>query len=96
LFRDIADPLNYDDAALHDARIRGLAKRIELVTTEDAGDRANGGDCEITLEMADGQRHVLPTSAVKGSPKNPFTFEDGIAKFRQWTHRIIPKHNRRN
>jgi hypothetical protein len=26
---------------------------------------------------------------VKGSPKNPFTFNDGIAKFRQRTRRII-------
>jgi hypothetical protein len=26
---------------------------------------------------------------VKGSLRNPFTFEDGVAKFRQWTRRII-------
>jgi hypothetical protein len=42
--------------------------------------------------MADGDRHVLPTRAVKGSSANPFTFDDGIAKFRQWTRRIIPGH----
>ena len=91
LFRDISDPLNYNDAAIADPRIRDLAKRVELVTTDDAGDRANGGDCDITLEMADGKRHLLPTRAVKGSPRNPFTFDDGIAKFRQWTRRIIPE-----
>jgi 2-methylcitrate dehydratase PrpD len=90
LFRDIADPLNYNEAAIRDPQIRGLAKQVELVTTDDAGDRANGGDCEITLEMADGTRFVLPTRAVKGSPQHPFTFDDGIAKFRQWTRRIIP------
>jgi 2-methylcitrate dehydratase PrpD len=91
LFRDISDPLNYDEAAIRDRRIRDLAKQVELVTTDDAGDRASGGDCEITLEMADGDRHVLPTRAVKGSARNPFTFDDGIAKFRQWTRRIIPE-----
>jgi 2-methylcitrate dehydratase PrpD len=91
LFRDLSDPLNYDEAAIRDNRIRDLAKRVELVSARDAGDRASGGDCEITLEMADGKHPVLPTRAVKGSPGNPFTFEDGIAKFRQWTRRIIPE-----
>jgi 2-methylcitrate dehydratase PrpD len=91
LFLDISDPLNYDDAAIRDSRIRELAKRVELVTTADAGDRASGGDCEIVLEMAGGERYVLPTRAVKGSPSDPFTFDDGIAKFRQWTRRIIPE-----
>ena len=89
LFRDISDPLNYDEAVIRDRKIRDLGKRVELITTDDAGDRLNGGDCEITLEMADGARHVLPARAVKGSPKNPFTFDDGIAKFRRWTRRII-------
>jgi 2-methylcitrate dehydratase PrpD len=90
LFRDISDPLEYDEAAIHDAGIRDLVKRVELVTADDAGDRASGGECEITLDMADGDRHVLPTRAVKGASANPFTFDDGIAKFRQWTRRIIP------
>jgi 2-methylcitrate dehydratase PrpD len=91
LFRDISDPLNYDEAAIRDRRIRTLAKQVEVVTADDAGDRASGGDCEIALEMAHGERHLLPTRAVKGSPRNPFTFNDGIAKFRQWTRRIIPE-----
>ncbi|HTF43744.1 MAG TPA: MmgE/PrpD family protein [Terriglobales bacterium] len=91
LFRDISDPLNYDDTAIHDRRIRDLAQRVELVTTDGAGDRANGGDCEITLETAGAEHYVLPTRTVKGFPGNPFTFDDGIAKFRQWTRRIIPE-----
>jgi 2-methylcitrate dehydratase PrpD len=90
LFRDISDPLEYDETAIHDARIRDLARRVELIAADRAGDRASGGDCEITLDMVDGERHVLPTRGVKGSSTNPFTFEDGIAKFRQWTRRIIP------
>ena len=90
LFRDISDPLNYDEAAVDDVRIRALAKRIGFTAAEDVGDRANGGDCEITLELSDGKRHVLPTRAVKGSSKDPFTFDDAIAKFRHWTRRIIP------
>lgn len=84
------------EAAIRDRRIRDLARQVELVTTENAGDRARGGDSEITLEIIDGERHVLPTRAVKGSPSNPFTFDDGIAKFRQWTRRIISKSNRWN
>ena len=91
LFRNISDPLTYDETAIRDGKIRDLAKRVQLVTTDDAGDRANGGDCEITLEMVGGERHILPTKAVKGSPSLPFTFDDGIVKFRQWTRRIIPE-----
>jgi hypothetical protein len=40
--------------------------------------------------MADGKHPVLLTRAVKGSPESPFTFEGGIAEFRQCTRRIIP------
>jgi 2-methylcitrate dehydratase PrpD len=90
LWRDISDPLNYDEEAVRDPGIRALARRVELVVADRAGDRASGGDCEIALDMSDGTRHVLPTRAVKGSPGNPFTFDDGIAKFRQWTRRLIP------
>jgi 2-methylcitrate dehydratase PrpD len=60
LFLDISDPLNYNEASVRDGRIRDLAKRVELVTTNDAGDRANGGDCENTLKMANGDRYALP------------------------------------
>ena len=72
----------YQDSRPGDA---GRARR-----GRDAGDQPRGGDCEITLEMVSGDRHVLPTRAVKGSSEDPFTFDDGIAKFRQWTRRIIP------
>ena len=90
LDEDANDPLNYDEEAVRDPRIRELARQIALIATDRAGDRARGGDCEILLEMSDGRRHVLPTRSVKGSPGNPLTFDDGVAKFRQWTRRIIP------
>jgi 2-methylcitrate dehydratase PrpD len=89
LFRDISDPLNYDDEAIRDSDIRHLAKQVKLVTTDDAGDRMHGGNCEITLETLDEKRYVLPSRSVKGSQDHPFTFEDSVAKFRQWTRRII-------
>lgn len=89
LTRDLTDPLNYDDGAVRDPNIRALAARVELVAAEDAGDRANGGDCEVTVEMTDGQRYVLPSRAVKGSARDRYTFEDGAEKFRRWTHRVI-------
>ena len=90
LSRDISIPSTTIEAAVHDAGIRALARRIEFKAADDAGDRANGGDCEITLELSNGKRHVLRTRAVKGSSKSPFTFDDAAAKFRQWTKRIIP------
>ena len=89
LFRDLTDPLNYDDAAVNDPKIRSLAKRIELVAADDVGDRANGGTCEVTIAMTDGHRYVLPSRAVKGSGRDRYTWDDGAEKFRRWTRRII-------
>jgi 2-methylcitrate dehydratase PrpD len=71
LFRDLSDPLNYDESAIRDNRIRALAKRVELVSADDVGDRASDGDCEITLEMADGKHHVLPTRRGERFIKEP-------------------------
>ena len=88
LTRDISDPLNYDDAALSDPVVRDLAKRIEFIPAEDAGDRALGGNAEVTLEIA-GETHVLPTRAVRGTGSHPYQWEDGVEKFHRFTRRII-------
>jgi len=89
LFRDLMDPLNFDEAAVKDPKIRELAKNTELIVANDVGDRAHGGNCEITLEMNDGQKFVLPTKAPKGSGRDPYTFDECEEKFRRWTKRVI-------
>ena len=88
LTRDISDPLLYSEEALEDPMVRDLAKRVELIPTEYAGDSDFGGNSEVTLELG-GERHVIPTRAVKGSRRDPFTWDDGVAKFHRFTRSIL-------
>ena len=87
LTRDLSNPLDYNDAAVQDPVVATWpAHRI----------RAPGGcpgrpcslQAEILLEYA-GQRYTLPTQPHKGSPHNPFTWDDVCDKFRRFTASII-------
>lgn len=90
LLRDLSDPLAYNDAAIHDPAIRALAQRIELVTLPEAphdGPTALLAELEIAYA---GQTYPLTTQPHKGSPRNPFTWEELAAKFRRFTASILP------
>jgi 2-methylcitrate dehydratase PrpD len=89
LLRDLANPLVYDDAAIHDPTIRALAQRIELVTLENAPHESPAAlMAELILDYA-GQAYTLTTQPHKGSPRNPFTWDEVCAKFRRFTASII-------
>jgi 2-methylcitrate dehydratase PrpD len=89
LTRDLSNPLVYNDAAVRDPVVRDLAQRIELVPLEDAPhDGPASLQAEILLEYA-GQRYTLATQPHKGSPHNPFTWEEVCDKFRRFTASII-------
>ena len=81
--RDLSNPLNYDDAAVQDSVIRGLAQRIELISAE--ADLANP---EVIIEL-DGETHTLSTGPYKGSPRNPFTWDDMREKFTRYAGQVI-------
>jgi 2-methylcitrate dehydratase PrpD len=81
--RDLSNPLNYDDAAVSDAEIRRLAQRVELSTAD-----ANLADPEVIVEL-DGQRYTLATGPYKGSPRNPFTWDDGREKFTRYAGQVL-------
>src|SRR5262245_12917831 len=89
LTRDLSNPLVYNDEAVRDPVVRALAQRIELVTLEDAGHEGPASlQAEIVLEYA-GQHITLTTQPHKGSPHNPFTWEEVCDKFRRCTASII-------
>jgi 2-methylcitrate dehydratase PrpD len=85
VLRDLSNPLNYDDAAVNDPAIRSLAQRIELVSGE--ADLANP---EVIIEV-DGQSHTLSTGPYKGSPRNPFTWDDMREKFGRYAGQVIDR-----
>ena len=89
LTRDMANPLVYDHDAVWDPVVRDLAQRIELEPLDDARHEAPGvWPAEVLLECA-GQRHTLRTRAYKGSPQNPFTWDEACEKFRRYTASIL-------
>jgi 2-methylcitrate dehydratase PrpD len=89
LARDLSNPLVYDDAVVRDPVVRGLAQRIELVPVEAAEHATPGAyPTEVLLEC-DGRSETLPTRPHKGSPRNPFTWDEICEKFRRFTATII-------
>jgi 2-methylcitrate dehydratase PrpD len=89
LTRDLSDPLVYNDAAVRDPLVRDLARRIELVPLEDGSHDAPGvWPAEILIECG-AERHTLHTRPYKGSPPNPFTWDEACEKFRRYTASII-------
>jgi 2-methylcitrate dehydratase PrpD len=89
LTRDMADPLVYDLEAVRDPIVRDLARRIELVPDAGAAHETPGfWPAEIVVECG-GRHHAVRTRPHKGSPANPFTWEEAGEKFRRYTASIL-------
>jgi 2-methylcitrate dehydratase PrpD len=89
LTRDMSSPLVYDDATVRDPLVRDLARAIELQPLEDARHEAPGvWPAEVLVECA-GQRYTRRTRPHKGSPPNPFTWDEVCEKFRRYTASIL-------
>jgi 2-methylcitrate dehydratase PrpD len=89
LTRDLSNPLVYNDEAVRDPVVRDLARRIELIPVE-APVHAEPGvyPGEVLLECH-GRSYTLPTKPHKGSPRNPFTWDEICHKFRRFTASMI-------
>ena len=89
LTRDMSDPLVYDADAVADPVVRDLARRIELVPEEIGGHDTPGfWPAEIVVECG-GRRCALRTGPHKGSPADPFTWDEAAEKFRRYTASIL-------
>lgn len=85
LTRDLSDPLVYTAEAVHDPAVRDLANRIELVAdAELAHTAADNFQARIVIEHH-GRTDTLTTRPHKGSPRNPFTWDEMVGKFRRYT-----------
>jgi 2-methylcitrate dehydratase PrpD len=89
LTRDMSDPLVYDLEAVEDPIVRDLARRIELVAADAvAHDTTGFWPAEIVIECV-GRRHAVRTRPHKGSPADPFTWEEACEKFGRYAAPIL-------
>jgi 2-methylcitrate dehydratase PrpD len=89
LTRDMSNPLVYDADAVADPVVRDLARRIELVPLKEEPHDAPGfWPAEILVECG-GRRHTTQTRPHKGSPSNPFTWDEVSEKFRRYTASVL-------
>jgi 2-methylcitrate dehydratase PrpD len=84
LARDLANPLAYNEDAVHDPAVRALAQRIELIADDTLAGAADRLQAIIVIEDAE-QTYTLHTRPHKGSPRNPFTWDEISGKFRRYT-----------
>jgi 2-methylcitrate dehydratase PrpD len=89
LTRDMANPLVYDEGAVHDPLVRDLARRIELEPHEET-DQAppHVWPAEVIIECG-GRGHTLRTRPHKGAPSNPFTWAEACEKFQRYTASVL-------
>ncbi len=85
LTRDMSNPLVYDQTAIEDPLVRKLAAHMELVVDQSVHDLF---PAEVTITCGD-KTFTKLTSAHKGSPHNPLTWEDACEKFGRYTRTII-------
>ena len=89
LTRDMSNPLVYDAGAVADPLVRDLARRIELEPLPAEHPESPGfWPAEITIECGS-ERRTLHTRPHKGSPLNPFTWDDAVEKFRRYTASVL-------
>jgi 2-methylcitrate dehydratase PrpD len=89
LTRDMSNPLVYNADAVADPVVRDLARRIELVPlAEEAHETLGIWAAEILVECG-GPRYTTQTRPHKGSPSNPFTWDEASEKFRRYTASVL-------
>ena len=89
LTRDLSNPLAYNEAAVWDPVVRELATRVELMPLETSGHAEPGVYPAEVLIECHGRTYTLTTRPHKGSPRNPFTWEEVGDKFQRCTRTIV-------
>lgn len=84
-YRDLDDPLQYDDSVLGDPHIEALARKFTWAADPTAADPSSAH-----LEVTTGtQTLTVELGAFRGSIANPVTFDDAADKFRRYSRHTV-------
>ena len=84
-FRDLDDPLQYDDSVLGDPEVETLAGKFSWEP-----DPAADNPASAKLQIVTATESVdIELNAFRGSPANPATFDDAADKFRRYSRHIV-------
>jgi 2-methylcitrate dehydratase PrpD len=85
----MSDPLVYNDATVKDPLVRSLAKNMELVVDKSLHETPGViPPAEVEI-VCGGKTYKKATTPHKGSPLNPFNWDDVCEKFSRYTRTFI-------
>lgn len=80
LYRDVNDPLAFSQAALDDARIRALARNLQLREMDEA-EKGGAWATRVLVELKDGRRFERFAEEFRGTPASPLSAAELQQKF---------------
>lgn len=87
VYRDPRDPRSFDETALHDPDIRGLAARVAITLADPPPERGSIAST-VTVTLRDGRVLTRRATEFKGMPKRPLDQAELQDKFLMLTHHL--------
>jgi 2-methylcitrate dehydratase PrpD len=85
-YRDLDDPLQYDESVLDDAKIKRLANAITWEEADGGNHEALAATLAVTVG---GQQHTIQAETFPGSIQTPATLSDVESKFRRFSKHVL-------
>ena len=85
-----------DELGIHNPKILAVTKKIVSLEADPALELPGFDGARVEVTMKDGQVHTMTREKPKGTPENPLSFDDVVAKYRgclQSADRHIPPAN---
>lgn len=91
LYKDMSNPLVYNEETLWNPAIRQLAKKVEIRGDSARSGKSHGDSVtEIVIEAV-GQQHTIRAQDFKGSLRQPLNFDDMCEKYQRYTQTMVEK-----
>lgn len=85
-YRDLDDPLQYDESVLEDAQIKRLANAITWQEAEESAHESLAATLEFTIA---GRTHAVQAETFPGSLQTPASLADVESKFRRFSKHVL-------